>query len=510
MELKEAVMLLEKDIQDKNIADVEITLRYLKKQYANEAELEELLAKMAEEIYLSAQMLLYGFLIDITGNSKYVLRLIEIARHAELPDEVYYFIYNQLKAYGFWGKYEGDKELNAAQFELLKDCVDGFRSSLTENLSYIPQEQRDKNLVIVITSQFLFGGHAPTKTALGRCVALMKMGKRVLLINTAEHMPRAGDICFWDKRIGNYQERLLDAEYVEWDGYKIPFFQCDNNMPNVETIDYLLTVIRRLRPYIIVQIASESVLASLANDMVPVLSVGTVFSELGNCLTAYQTLGRRLTEEDVQFLEVMGRSVQDVIEHRFTTELVKQERVFTRQEFGLKDSDFVLLLMGMRLNDEVTDELLQMLEEVRRQTEICVMLVGKFARMQEVVDNYPELAKKMYFMGMQTDVMAYIELCDLYVNPRRTGGGMSCVEAMSKGLPVVTMPNCDVAVNAGEDFYTENYETMVQLIIKYKEDENFYKVQSEKARERAVELTDTDAEFGKVIKEFCRREGLEF
>ena len=54
---------------------------------------------------------------------------------------------------------------------------------------------KNKDLVIILTSQFLSMNHGPTKTALDRAYILQKYyGKKVFLINTAEMRGMAGEM----------------------------------------------------------------------------------------------------------------------------------------------------------------------------------------------------------------------------------------------------------------------------------------------------------------------------
>lgn len=79
------------------------------------------------------------------------------------------------------------------------------------------------------------------------------------------------------------------------------------------------------------------------------------------------------------------------------------------------------------------------------------------------------------------------------------------VMALVKGKPVVTVPYGDAAVNVGEDFWTESYETMPDLIRRYKNDADFYHSMSVKAKERAAVLLDAENEFRNVLREFKKR-----
>lgn len=99
------------------------------------------------------------------------------------------------------------------------------------------------------------------------------------------------------------------------------------------------------------------------------------------------------------------------------------------------------------------------------------------------------------------DALAVIECCDLYVNPKRSGGGSSASEALYKGIPVVTLPNGDVSIAAGSEFWVKDYPKMQDTIMKYVVDKKFYREMSGVAKKRAEKLLDSEHGFGDVMQE---------
>jgi glycosyltransferase involved in cell wall biosynthesis len=81
-------------------------------------------------------------------------------------------------------------------------------------------------------------------------------------------------------------------------------------------------------------------------------------------------------------------------------------------------------------------------------------------------------------LGFQNDMLAVLDCCDLYINPKRKGGGTSAFEAMYKGMPLVTLPVGDVGLAAGADFQAADYDEMIRQISEYKADREYYEVQS--------------------------------
>lgn len=127
-----------------------------------------------------------------------------------------------------------------------------------------------------------------------------------------------------------------------------------------------------------------------------------------------------------------------------------------------------------------------------------------------MMKEYTILAKNSIFIGYCDDMLALMEICDLYVNPKRLGGGFSIIEAFEKGVPGVYLRTGDVYTAGGEEFSVKDFDEMTQMIEKYKNDREFYRLMSDKARKRARLMTssleamrDLDGKImGKLEKEF--------
>ena len=102
------------------------------------------------------------------------------------------------------------------------------------------------------------------------------------------------------------------------------------------------------------------------------------------------------------------------------------------------------------MDEEVTDDFLKMLRGVLS-PQIGVVFIGKFETYEKVAERYPNIRQYMYQLGFCSDILSKLEICDLYVNPTRKGGGTSAVEAMSKGLPTISVSYGDVAGIIGEE-----------------------------------------------------------
>ena len=93
-----------------------------------------------------------------------------------------------------------------------------------------------------------------------------------------------------------------------------------------------------------------------------------------------------------------------------------------------------------------------------------------------------------------------MEICDLYVNPPRIGGGYSIAEAFSKGVPGVTLNYGDVAAASGKDFIVNTLEEMNERILRFKNEKEYYQKMSQKSLERCKLLFDGTTSMKQILE----------
>ena len=144
-------------------------------------------------------------------------------------------------------KGERTQEQLAALYRMLFDAFCGALGIKGRN--YVPVEERDGNLVFVMTSQVLGQNHAPTKTLLDRCLVLKKyLRKKVVIINTAMQISGKGAGPFYDLCEAGYLPELRSLDHIEFQGEVFEFHQCANDMPNLDTMVQLVQMIRERKP----------------------------------------------------------------------------------------------------------------------------------------------------------------------------------------------------------------------------------------------------------------------
>lgn len=369
---------------------------------------------------------------------------------------------------------------------------------------YIPKAERDENLVFVFAAQVLEQGHAPTLTLLDRCYILKTVfHKRVFIINTAMYMTEKGRAPFYNMQDGMYVPELSESAFLEFKGERFRYYQCPKNMPDIQVITELVELIRAKRPGYILDIGGSDICADICGRIVPEITVSTVFSGIATSCGEWQMIDKQvLSQTDRERLGLLGVCRDNVRRVPFTFSFKAQQHCYTRQQLGLPEEKFLLVIVGWRLDEEVSYDFLEMLATVtQREPKVGIVFIGRFRRFENCLGEHPRLRQCAYSLGEQQDVLAVLECVDLYVNPKRQGGGSSVAEALSKGLPAVTLPVGDVSVAAGEAFCVNDYPSMETQILSYAGNRSLYEKMSEKAKERAMVLMDSKAGFGKALCE---------
>ena len=363
----------------------------------------------------------------------------------------------------------------------------------------IPSQERDKNTVMVMVVQFLDNTHAPTKTAIERIKVLRMMGKRVVLVNTAEICLMNGYLPIYMIEGASYFEKYDTFNEIEIDGELILFVQVQKRLSLLDKIQLVVDVVNKIKPYYILSIGNGSILADLCGNIVPCASMAVVFSSIPKTKNKMKILGRKLKEEEKElYID------DDIIESRFTFELKPQKEHYSRKDKGLPKNSFILVVVGTRLQFDVTDAFMSILSDVCSKG-CYVVFAGIMDNYSSLMENYPVIAANSSFTGYCDDILALMEICDLYVNPDRSGGGFSIIEAFSKGKPGVYLRKGDVYTAGGEDFAVNSFDGMADQILKYKDNKDYYNRMAELAKERAKLMTSSKEAIADIDRQICQR-----
>ena len=159
----------------------------------------------------------------------------------------------------------------------------------------------------------------------------------------------------------------------------------------------------------------------------------------------------------------------------------------------LPEGRFLVAIVGNRLDIDINDAFIAVMQRILKDiTCVDFVIIGEVDDLKKKLDN-AAFQNRVYYLGFQ-NLMKVYPVLDLYLNPDRMGGGFSSAMALIAGLPVVTLPDCDVAYNVGEEFIIADYEEMIQTVIRYVSDKKYYEQKVEQARNYKEKNTDEKME----------------
>ena len=442
----------------------------------------------------------YSILMGISGDANYTnLYLNETLENDDINIENLYFVWQQFKRISIRKGAVLNKKSHELCNSIYEKCYDGFVQIQNKDLKKISLEERNKNVVILLTPQFLDGTHAPTRSVMERVKVLKELGKTIIIINTTEQYLKEGYIPLYRAHERTVLDKYNEIKEINIDGEVTPFLQIPSDLPLTYRIQVLVHIINKIKPYYILSIGNGSILADLCGNIVPCASMALAFSTIPKTKNKMKILGRKLNGQEKGIY-----AEDDIIESRFTFELEAQKKRFSREKMGLPEDRFILVVVGLRLEFDITIDFMEMLARTCK-TGCYVIFAGIMENYNKLMQDYPIVSSNSSFIGHCDDILALMEICDLYVNPDRLGGGFSVIEAFSKGVPGVYLKSGDVYTAGGEDFAVNDFDEMAKQILRYKDDKDYYNKMSGLAKERARLMTSSKEAIADIDRQICQR-----
>ncbi|MCO8164198.1 hypothetical protein NJC38_18780 [Pseudomonas sp. 21LCFQ010] len=133
----------------------------------------------------------------------------------------------------------------------------------------------------------------------------------------------------------------------------------------------------------------------------------------------------------------------------------------TRDTLGLPDNATVLICVGYRLQDELSQQWQQrMLALLESHPDVHWLLLGV---LEVVPDTALPQHSRIYRIKPQTSISPWLALSDIFINPPRVGGGGAVAQAMEQGLAVAAINNGDGGDKLGHYAATSENEYFTTL-----------------------------------------------
>ena len=366
-----------------------------------------------------------------------------------------------------------------------------YIKELDVNIERIPYEKRDHKFAVVTTYQLLGERHAPTNIVLSICHHLQNLfGYKVLLIIIGEPIDTNEFSKVWtgDIMLPNYTDRW-GAYAFNYHGQVIHCYQIDINKASRDDMISFIGEVYGMHPEFIWQINGlprmDQIWKSITTYVAMPVTHGHEVSD-ADLLARYQTGDILPTTEE--YIKACGQETIFFHMSGFGATEEKQEIDYSKQGFGIPEDAFTIAIIGNRIEKEVTEDFIDVMVRIAKRSERAYFVfIGPFE------NALPEIIEERSFrLGYRKDFLNTLNIIDLFMNPKRAGGAGGATRSMKRGIPVTTLGDCDVASFTGDDFVCSDYSEMVDDTLRYIEDSEYYKSQSEKAKAHFATLFSSD------------------
>lgn len=360
-----------------------------------------------------------------------------------------------------------------------------IKNSLSD--TYAPYAAIGSNLVIMTTSQYLSADHAPTRRLLDYAHAIhTALGKKVMIVNDAglNYYPCR---CLFNYQRHNFVQDFCHLDTIEYNGISFSFLQLDGKMPDLyclkETLDYIYS----LQPELVYNIGGSSLLSDLCSTFTKTCCF-PCSTDIPVTMSQYLLVGRSLEPSDAERLsrlEAYQQTIETVVNYQLPEEAGNP---YKREDFSLSDSNFVFGIMGNRLDIEIGDSFINLIEQLLLKTNAHFLIIGK-TNMPERILNKVSQPERVHVTGPLKKGYLALQLFDVYLNPYRKGGGRSSFEALISEIPVITFPYGDVYHTCGREFAVQDEAAYLETAVRYQTDKDYLEKQKLCGKKRAETLS---------------------
>ncbi|MCD7824789.1 MAG: glycosyltransferase family 4 protein [Clostridiaceae bacterium] len=409
--------------------------------------------------------------------------LLNIEINELLEDFVYFICMEHFDCYaGSMLEMQIRSKLNCS-YDLLKMLheknAERFQEELNRNYSAVPVNQRKKNRVVIATEQIkLPKYHAPSRCVFEIAYTLQKhLGYEVLILECPSDYPLPESLWYGSRTgfcsgIQNDEERLIFSyKDVSFDIYRV--FMKDKNR---NSYNKMTAFVHRWKPFFVFSIGVLNPMVDLFGNMTTLAAMGLTSGYPISGGQILIRLGMHDSDKEIEYKKHLNENQTQIFLSETMPHLKEESsHSYNRQEEGLPEDKFLIAVVGNRLDLEIDEQFLHVMNTIAdKLPKAAFCVIGEVDKLKKMLAGNA-IEKQIYYMGYRKDLIGTYDLMDLYLNPKRVGGGFSGITALQAGIPVITLPDCDVARQVGENYIVSNYEEMIETTVRYAKDSSFYK-----------------------------------
>src|SRR5579864_6288367 len=336
---------------------------------------------------------------------------------------------------------------------------------------HLPTSNERRRLLFVSHALISPNVHSPTLVAFEYIGALARLFDVEIMLLDARHYPKEPSSDFVSGSSWAHGSRAPGLSSLNLAGHPIMIYTTKTQGMTEEKLVDAVNVALRFNPDFVIAHGWFNFIGDLLARRFP-----TVCMEMTRTEPVSQAHSFILFENMVRHLRMpaTGLLPHEPKTYSLNSLLPPPPRVasYARERFGLTADHIVYVIVGYRLHSDITDAFDEVLAHLLDHVPNAVILtVGNQRRYR-----HPRLlaaADRVRHLGLESDLRALYAICDCFLNPPRQGGGGSALLAVAEHLPILTLPDCDVAGVIGNANAVVDLDELAARAIALGRDANF-------------------------------------
>ena len=316
--------------------------------------------------------------------------------------------------------------------QIMRDCARELRLNWNP-----PAYTGENNPNICVMATFLGCEMKANPVTLGISRIVRALSNRGYKLHVIETLPLLNDSSMGIMKpifcLSQSVTILRKEELLQYFPEDIEFYQISNAMIKNRLQD-ILDLICKINPFCILE---------FTNDYIPISyyyyqNYPTIYCSLTKVGYSSSFFHKYVipNEEAVVYSPILE---EQALRLPLCIEYIKPLRTFSRKEYGLTEADIVIITVGYRLPIDISNKLAeQMCSLLRSNKKIKWLIVG--CSELPYIKKYHEdlIGKSIIFISYEADLPGLYQICDIYLNPDRSGGGTTIAWAMQHKLAIVS------------------------------------------------------------------------
>lgn len=280
----------------------------------------------------------YSYILRIDVKSEYMENFLKIIRSIQKDGQLgwqkAYYLFQQLNGFRLQHGACDTENVRGMLREIMYHAVADCMQQL--NVKEYPQSyaERDANYIVVLTEELSEADRGWMEYVLECCFKLHRLlGRKVLLANTSESASRAGEVNYFAPEYGQVTASLGEKKLLEWKGESFKYLQFQDILACPAGIENAVQGICKNAPGMILHLGDSSLLAAIADQWIPVMSMGKTYGRAAVSIVEFQVSFDSRQEAEQEFLRLVEEHQQIVQDERnLKTRLVFPSEYFRAEE----------------------------------------------------------------------------------------------------------------------------------------------------------------------------------